>query len=52
MFDKNISAPDEVALIKGMSKNLPTPHTNVNTVYALGAAYILSKAIRNGLSKK
>jgi hypothetical protein len=51
MSDKKLSATDEVALIKGLSKNLPESHANVNTMYALGAAYILNKAIRNVLTR-
>ena len=47
MSDKKLNAPDEVALIKGISKNLPESHANVNTLYALGAAYLLNKAIRD-----
>jgi hypothetical protein len=47
MFDKRLSAPDEVALIKGMSKNFPKSHANGNTVFALIAAYFLNKAIRD-----
>lgn len=47
MFDKKLSAPDEVALIKGMSKNFPKEHVNGSTMYALIAAYLLRKAIRN-----
>lgn len=51
MSDKKLNAPDEVALIKGMSKNFPEQQTNVNTMYALGAAYFLGKAIRNVLKR-
>ena len=47
MFDKKLSAPDEVALIKGMSNNFPKSHANGNTMYALIAAYFLNRAIRN-----
>lgn len=51
MFDKKLNAPDEVALIKGMSKNFPKSHANVNTLYALIAAYFLNRAIRNASKK-
>jgi hypothetical protein len=47
MSDKELKATDEVALIKGMSKHLPEPQTNVRTVFELGAAYILYKAMRD-----
>lgn len=47
MFDKKLNAPDEVALIKGMSKNFPKEHVNGNTMYAFIAAYFLNRAIRN-----
>jgi len=47
MSDKKLNAPDEVALIKGLSKDLPKAQTHLTSVYALGAAYILSKAINN-----
>ena len=51
MFDKKLSAPDEVALIKGMSKNLPKEHVNGNTMYAFIAAYFLNKAIRDAIKR-
>lgn len=47
MSDNKLNATDEVALIKGMSKNFPESHASVNTLYALGAAYFLGKVIRD-----
>lgn len=47
MFGKEIKSTDEVALIKGISKNFPKEHVNGNTMYALIAAYFLNKAIRD-----
>ena len=51
MFDKKLSAPDEAALIKGLSKNLPKSHANVNTLYGLISAYFLNKAIRDAAKR-
>jgi hypothetical protein len=51
MSDKVFKATDEVGLIRGMSQHFPEPQTNVETVYALGAAYLLIKAISNAFTR-
>jgi len=51
MSDKVLKPTDEVGLIKGMTKHFPSDQTNVRTVYELGAAYLLYKAIRNVLTR-
>lgn len=51
MSDKKLNAPDEVALIKGLSKDFPKAQTHLTSVYALGAAYILGKAMNNVFKK-
>lgn len=52
MSDKGLKATDEVALIKGLSNHFPKEQTNVRTVFELGAAYVLYKAIRNVLTRR
>lgn len=51
MSDKGLKATDEVAVIKGLAKHFPEEHTSVRTVFELGAAYILYKAIRDVLTR-